>query len=108
MGNWPRRKGYNRLKLLKLHALNKWRRARKQLLNSRDESPTLDTSPSAAAYRSTTFRLGSREQTVYLMVRDEEAFWVDETGERFTDDIQDILNSLPEESQSFETLHVEE
>ncbi len=108
MGGWNRRKVYNKLKLLKLHALTKWRRARRLLLNARDATPSLDSSPAACAYRTTTLRMGDQERTVYLMVRDDEAFWVDAAGERYPDDIQDILNALPEEAQAFEALHVEE
>lgn len=105
MGDWPRRKGYNRLKLLKLHAMTKWRKARRELFKTQEAQ--LDTPPVACAYRCVMFSFGGKERAVYLITRDSDAFWVNEEGEIFPEEVQEVLNNLPEEREKFEDLNVE-
>lgn len=104
---WSRRKGYNKLKLLKLHAMTKWRHRRRDLVGGREEAPLLETLPSIAAYRTQTFTLHERSQTVYLIMRGDDPHWVDADGRRFPDEIQEVLHNLDELSPTFEALDVE-
>jgi len=104
---WDRSKVYSRLRALKRFVVDKHRREKAALLNGRGKDAKLDTHPTLCAIRRVHFTLGERMAAAYLIVRDENEFWVDELGVKFPQSIQEILNELDEHVDSFEVLDAE-
>lgn len=100
-----RREVSHRIWKLKRQLWARWKKSRESLVNARGDDLELSAPPEHIAIDQHIFRSGDREQTVYLIARDDELTWVDGKGFAFPDEIQDILNDLP--TEDFEVLNVE-
>ncbi len=104
---WDRNKVYLRIRTLKRFVLDQHRRDKAALLNGRGKDAKLDSEPQHCAIKQLRFELHEKEKFAYLISRDEETFWVDEAGVKFTASIQEVLNELDEHVDGFDVLDVE-
>ena len=104
---WDRNKVYLRIRSLKRFVTDKHREEKAALINGRGKNARLDTEPQLCAVKQLRFTLAEQEKYAYLINRDDESFWVDEAGVKFTAPIQEVLNELDEHADSFEHLDVD-
>lgn len=103
---WPRRKVYVKLRNLKRIALRKWRAKRRKLVDGREPTRDLDTSPALIATKVRTFSFLGRMKSAYFIQLDDGPVWADENGKAFPAEIQEVLSNLADYAPEFEVVDV--
>lgn len=103
----PRHEVYKRIKSLKNYARRRWKRRRNVLMNGWSRKPRLECEPEIAAIKTRVFTRGETTETVYLVQRDDDMFWVNASGRRLLEEIQEVLNELDLHEGEFEVLEVQ-